>query len=150
MLVALVAGGIGLLFNVFIILPTAPQPSAEAEQPVAQKIAMTEAYQMVTSGQALIVDTRETQWYEEAHIADALNLPGVQFDQYYPQFAAEVSTEQALILYCEPGCMSKDLAFDELLARGHRHIWLMAEGVEEWEAAGYPASRDPARTITDE
>ncbi len=149
LLVALVAGAIGLLFNVFVIWPRA-HSAADAEQPVAEKISMTEAYQMTTSGEALMVDAEDPEWHQEAHIAGAINLPGVDFEQYYPQLASQLAAAQTVIVYCEPGCMSKDIAADELLARGHRDVRLMEEGVEEWEAAGYPVSRGPARAITDE
>ena len=138
-ILALLSLGVGLLFNTVLMEPAA---SGQPDKPVGfNTVTMRQAYQLSDHGEALLVDTQEPEFYQEQHIKGARNLPGIEFDEYYPAFAAKVSQNQSLILYCELGCMSKDGVAEELSAKGYQDIKLMEEGVEEWKAAGYPLAR---------
>ncbi len=99
---------------------------------------------MTTSGEALVVDANDPDWYEGQHIAGAFNLPykeEAEFEQYWMDFSAKVSRDQPLILYCQLGCMSKKAVAEQLRKLGYRDVRLMNEGPDEWEAAGYPVVR---------
>ena len=130
--------GIGLIFNAVFIWPGHQEPSVQDQPSAINNITMGRAYQLAQQQEALIVDTQEAEVYAQEHIASAINLPFGEFEAYYPNFAAQVKTTETLILYCEPGCLSKEAVADELRARGYQNISLMDEGVEDWRTAGYP------------
>jgi len=136
--VVLLALGAGLIFNAIFIWPRQPVASVEDQPSVSNKITMERAYQLTQQHEAFIIDTQEPEVYAQEHIAGAINLPFGEFETYYPDFAAQVETTQRLILYCEPGCLSKEVVADELIARGYQNLKLMDEGVEDWRTAGYP------------
>ena len=144
---ALLALGIGMLFNVCYIWPQERRIAVIPQaQPAARAISMAEAYRLATSGEALVVDANDPDWYEEQHIAGAVNLPDneeAEFEQYWMDFAAKVPQDQSLILYCEPGCMSKEGVAEQLLTLGYRDVRLMNEGPDEWRAAGHPLAHGP-------
>jgi len=140
--VVVLALGVGMAFNVFYIWPRERATAATSQgQPEATTISMEEAYRLARRGEALLVDTQEPEFYREEHIEGAVNLPGAEFEEYYPDFAKRISEDRTLILYCEPGCMSKEGVAQELLDRKYQDIRIMREGVEEWEAVGYPVVR---------
>ncbi len=144
----LLALGVGLLFNVCRIWPQERRIAVIPQaQPEARSISMAEAYRLATSGEALVVCAEEPEWYEEQHIAGAVNLPDNEdgdFEQYWTDFTGKVPQDQILILYCEPGCMSKEGVAEQLLDLGYRDVRLMNEGPEQWEAAGHAIVHGPA------
>jgi len=143
--VVLLAIGAGLIFNTVFIWPGHQRASVEDQPGAINKITMERAYQLSQQQKAIIVDTQEPEVYVEEHIAGATNLPFGEFEAYYPNFAAQVKTTETLILYCEPGCLSKEVVADELIARGYQNIKLMDEGIEDWRGAGYPIASSSGR-----
>ena len=127
-----------LLFNTLYLTPQQRAHGPTATQ--LPTIALAEAYELAARGEALIVDAEAPATYRREHIAGAVNLPYGELDAYYPDFARQIAKEQPLILYCEPGCMSKDLVAEKLVADGYRDVCLLQEGVAEWRAAGYPVA----------
>ena len=109
-------------------------------------MSMAETYRLATSGEALVVGAEDPKWFEEQHIAGAVNLPDNEdgdFEQHWTSFTAEVPHDRTLIIYCEPGCMSKEGVAEQLLKLGYRDVRLMDEGPEQWEAAGHPIAHGP-------
>ena len=127
--VVVLALGAGVAFNVLYIWPrqraTAATNQGESQ---ATTISMADAYRLAGRGEALLVDTQEPEFYREEHIEGAVNLPGAEFEEYYPDFAEKVSQDRTLILYCEPGCTSKQGVAQELLDRSTRicRLWMRA------------------------
>ncbi len=143
--VVLLALGLGLIYNAVFIWPVQQNAPVADQSSTINKITMRRAYQLAQQHEAIIVDTQEPEVYAQEHIAGAMNLPFGEFEAYYPDFATQVKTTETLILYCEPGCMSKDVVADELIARGYQNISLMDEGIEEWRGAGYSIASNGGR-----
>jgi hypothetical protein len=64
--------------------------------PAVERIDVDEAYAMVQSDSALLVDVRERSAYEEAHVAGALALPEAELATRI----GELPREQLIITYC--------------------------------------------------
>ena len=97
------------------------------------------------AGAALIVDARETETYEQGHIAGAINL-------LYNDALADPGKVKGLdpgsrpiVVYCSGGTceLSLDLA-KFLVESGKRKVLVYEGGYGEWQSAGYPIERGPA------
>jgi len=136
----LLALGVGFIFDTIFIWPK--QYPSSTNQPDAQinQVSMERAYQLARHQQAVIVDTRGSSSYADKHIAGALNLPPAQFRTRYADFARQVDKNQTVILYCAPGCASKEQTAWQLQEYSYEDVYVMTAGVEQWAAAGHPVA----------
>ena len=85
----------------------------------------------LSSGEALLVDVRETSEFEKEHIPGALLVPlSVLNPQTFPHFQIK-----KLVLYCATGIRS-NAAAKMLIKAGHKPPISMAGGIETWRKAG--------------
>ena len=93
-----VGGIVGLvLIAVGLVLLTGRQAAVPGNIPYPEvpRISPAEAYDQQQSGKALIIDVRDSQFYQEAHAAGALSLPE---DEILTRMD-ELPTDKTLILY---------------------------------------------------
>jgi rhodanese-related sulfurtransferase len=66
-----------------------------------RRIAPTEARRLVEDGAAVLVDTRDGEFYEEAHAAGAISVPfrEIRRSQDHPALRS-VPEGQTIVLYC--------------------------------------------------
>jgi len=90
---------------------------------------------------AVFVDSRTTQEFEEGHIKDARLLYYEHAEQDWEKVMAGVPFEQQVITYCSgEGCNSSFLVADQLLNVGYEKVSVFHGGWPEWSAAGYPVN----------
>ena len=77
-------------------VPTVAAPQPDIPYPDVLRIDPAEAYALATSGEALIVDVRDRQSYDQAHAEGALSIP---LDEL-PQRLGELPKELEIITYC--------------------------------------------------
>lgn len=95
-----------------------------------------EAFEMVQSGEAVLVDVRDEASYMEAHLAGALLVPIMQVAGSADRLAAQ---ERTLITYCScPSEETSAAAAGELIARGVDDVLVLKGGVRAWALAGLP------------
>ena len=77
--------------------PDAAQHSDHAEEDGVPRISAAEAIEMVKSGKALIIDTRDPTSFEAMHVKGASNVPYKEFvDKTYKA----LPKDKELIFYC--------------------------------------------------
>jgi rhodanese-related sulfurtransferase len=82
---------------------------------------------------AFVLDVRQPDEWNEAHIPGATLIP---LDQLETRLS-EVPTDQKVLVYCRSGNRSKE-GRDILLDAGFEQVTSMSGGIKEWSAAGYP------------
>lgn len=101
------------------------------------EVSVSEALAKRDSG-AFILDVRQPEEWNEAHIPDATLIP---LDQL-PDRINELSKDQEIVVVCRSGNRSAQ-GRDILLEAGFTDVTSMAGGLNEWKTAGYPTVSGP-------
>ncbi len=88
-------------------------------------------HQWMETGEALLVDVRETSEFDKEHIPGAMLLPLSTFD---PEIFPKVPGKK-IVLHCAVGKRSES-AGKMLLAYGHVDVIHMSGGIDEWKKKG--------------
>ena len=110
---------------------------ADAKKNITE-ISPTDAAAKSKSGDAVIVDVREKDEWEEEHIPHAIHLSRgtIELD-----IEEKVPDSHALIIcHCGGGGRSA-LAAESLHKMGYKNVRSMAGGFKAWKAAGLPTSK---------
>jgi rhodanese-related sulfurtransferase len=79
----------------------------------------------------LVIDVREIEEYEEAHIAGVLLKPLATID------SLDVDRDSEIVLVCRSDRRSA-IAYEVLAERGYTRLWNMQGGMIEWQKHGLP------------
>jgi rhodanese-related sulfurtransferase len=95
-----------------------------------------EAYK---SGDALLVDARDPEFFEQGHIPGAVSLPVNDFASVFPRLEEQLRAAPRVITYCDgASCeMSVELT-EKLLFAGLEYIEIFTGGIQQWQGAGQP------------
>jgi phage shock protein E len=105
---------------------------AEARKNITE-ISPAEAAEKAKNGEAVIIDVREQDEWDEGHIPDAMHLSRGTIELDIEEKAPD---QNALIIcHCGGGGRSA-LAAESLQKMGYKHIRSMAGGLKAWKAAG--------------
>lgn len=103
----------------------------------------------------LIIDVREPNEYQDAHLPRALNIPrGVlelRADPASPGADATLSADRSarIVLYCTKGPSARSvLAAQTLTSMGYEHVEVLGGGLIAWAEAGLPVEGDSAPITT--
>src|SRR5215475_3902431 len=110
---------------------------ADAKKKITE-ISPTEEAAKSKSGEAVIVDVREKDEWEEGHIPDAIHLGRgtIELD-----IEEKVPDPNAMIIcHCGGGGRSA-LAAESLQKMGYKNVRSMAGGLKAWRAAGLPTTK---------
>ena len=77
--------------------PDAAQHSDHAEEDGVPRISAAEAIEMVKSGKALIIDTRDPTSFEAMHVKGASNVP---YQEFVDKTYKALPKDKELIFYC--------------------------------------------------
>lgn len=109
---------------------------AEAKKNITE-ISPTDAAAKAKNGNAVIVDVREKDEFEENHIPDATHMSRgmleLEIEDKFPDRNAEI------ICHCGGGGRSA-LAAEALQKMGYKNVRSMAGGLKAWKAAGLPTT----------
>ena len=109
----------------------------EAKKKITE-ISPSEAAAKSKSGEAVIVDVREKDEWEEEHIPDATHMSRgtIELD-----IEEKVSDKNAMIVcHCGGGGRSA-LAAESLQKMGYKNVRSMAGGFKAWKGAGLPTTK---------
>jgi rhodanese-related sulfurtransferase len=101
---------------------------------------LAQAYAMFQQGQALFVDARAADEFNELHVPKSLNIPPDVAEGGLPEKVAGLAKDQEIVVYC--GQVSCDLALkvaEQLQALGFTRVTAYIGGFRAWDEAGYPA-----------
>jgi len=137
-----------MLFGVSLLFAVIFNHSNPNGIPLFPKVPSRESLSFIDSSQAmalyegvgaLIVDAMPANFYEQKHIAGAVNLPLALFDIVYLLTLGGEEKDKPLIVYGETISRPYNLEVaDRLLARGHRTVLVLDGGLPAWEKGGYP------------
>ena len=102
------------------------------------EISPTDAAAKMKGGDAVIVDVREKDEWDEEHIPHAIHLSRgtieLDIEEKFPDSNATI------ICHCGGGGRSA-LATESLQKMGYKNVRSMAGGLKAWKAAGLPTTR---------
>jgi rhodanese-related sulfurtransferase len=110
---------------------------AEAKKKVTE-ILPTEAAAKSKSGEALIIDVREKDEWDEEHIPDATHMSRGTIELDIEEKVPD--TDALIICHCGGGGRSA-LAAENLQKMGYKNVRSMAGGLKAWRAAGLPTTK---------
>lgn len=85
----------------------------------------------------LLVDARNPEEYQEAHISGAINIPEREFERFTGILPSDKNAQ--LIFYCNGvKCGKSKKAAKKALDIGYTNVVVYAEGMPVWEETGYP------------
>src|SRR5262245_18772199 len=105
---------------------------AEAKKRIIE-ISPTDAEAKSKSGQALIVDVREKDEWDEGHTPDAIHMSRGTIELDIEEKVPD--TNAMIICHCGGGGRSA-LAAESLQKMGYKNVRNMAGGFKAWKAAG--------------
>jgi rhodanese-related sulfurtransferase len=97
------------------------------------------AKKIYDSGQAVFIDARTREDFQDGHIKGARSLPVGEFEAHIDTFVKQNPPETTIVTYCSGrNCMdSHDLA--QLLHRhGFTQVFVFIDGYPAWDREGYP------------
>jgi len=109
---------------------------ADAKKHVTE-ISPQEAAAKSQSGEAVIVDVREKDEWDEEHIPDATHLSRGTIELDIEEKVPDLNA--LIICHCGGGGRSA-LAADSLQKMGYKNVRSMAGGFKAWKAAGLPTT----------
>jgi rhodanese-related sulfurtransferase len=110
---------------------------ADAKKKITE-ISPTDAAEKAKSGEAVIVDVRERDEFDENHIPDVVHMSrGMLELEVEDKFPDRNTT---LICHCGGGGRSA-LAAETLRKMGYTNVRSMAGGLKAWKASGLPTTK---------
>jgi len=95
-----------------------------------------EAYK---SGDVLLVDARNPEFFEQGHIPGAVSLPVREFDSVFPRLEEQLRAAPRVITYCDGASCELSVELTEkLLFAGLEYIEIFTGGIQQWQGAGQP------------
>lgn len=110
---------------------------AEAKKKIIE-ISPTDAEAKSKSGQALIVDVREKDEWDDGHIPDAIHMSRGTIELDIEEKVPDANA--MIICHCGGGGRSA-LAAESLQKMGYKNVRSMAGGLKAWNAAGFPTTK---------
>jgi rhodanese-related sulfurtransferase len=104
-----------------------------------QEISPQDAASALKRGEAVLIDVRDPDEWQEGHIPDAKNFSRGTVELEIEEEAPDLSTP--IITHCGGGGRSA-LAAESLQRMGYKNVKSMAGGFKAWKAAGLPATRN--------
>lgn len=98
----------------------------------------------IQAGDVIVVETLGPQYYDDAHLPGAINIPHTEVARLAPQLLPDQAA--AIVTYCSnTACRNSEIAAAHLRSLGYRDVRKYAEGKEDWREAGLPLeTRTPA------
>lgn len=110
---------------------------AEAKKHITE-ISPQDADAKLSSGDAVIVDVREKDEWDEGHIPDAIHMSRGTIELDIEEKVPD--TNAMIVCHCGGGGRSA-LAAESLQKMGYKNVRSMAGGFKTWKAAGLPTTK---------
>ncbi len=132
---------VGLFFN-YAHPGGVPIIPAGWSRPPLQAVDATLAREAVDAGNAILVDARPREFFEQRRAKGAVNLPAALFDFVYGMNLEGQDPAREIIVYGHTVSRRYDADVAELLReRGHANVKLLSGGLASWEEKGFPVER---------
>lgn len=106
-------------------------------RPPTVHVDVGQARQLFENGQALFVDARPAEFFNQGHIAGARNLPPSLFDFIYMMSFSQTDVTRPIVVYGRniSRRYDEETAFN-LLERGHEKVVVFPGGIKAWTKTG--------------
>jgi rhodanese-related sulfurtransferase len=111
---------------------------ADAKKNITEISPADAAAKAKSSSDAVIVDVREKDEFDESHIPDAVHLSRGMLELEIEEKVPDRNT--TIICHCGGGGRSA-LAAETLQKMGYKNVSSMAGGLKAWKAAGLPTAK---------
>lgn len=120
-----------------------PIDDSPAQTPISpERVELGELKTLVSGGGVVLVDGRAAKDFGAGHIPGAYNLPALEMETYYPQFAAQINHDQLLSVYCGGhDCSLAKILAGSLAKKGFKHLKIYYGGYSEWFLGGNPVEK---------
>ena len=102
------------------------------------EISPQDAVAKLKSGEAVMIDVRDKDEWDEGHIADAMHLSRGTIELDIEEKVPDLNS--MVICHCGGGGRSA-LAAESLQKMGYKNVRSMAGGFKAWKAAGLPTTK---------
>ena len=116
-----------------------PPSYVEGTDPKA--ISLNDAMMYFQSREAIFIDARYKEEFDNGHIKGAINLPFEEFDKYYNSVKHKLPSDKTLIIYCSGTECEESLFLARLLRNlgyKNKNIRVFFGGWEQWHKANLP------------
>jgi rhodanese-related sulfurtransferase len=110
---------------------------AQAKKNITE-ISPADAAEKSKSGEAVIVDVREKDEWDEGHIPDAIHMSRGTIELDIEEKVPDLNA--MIVCHCGGGGRSA-LAAENLQKMGYKNVRSMAGGFKAWKAAGLPIKK---------
>ena len=111
--------------------------SAEACAMTNTTITREELQAAIQDGDVIVVEALGPQYYRDAHLPGAINIPHTEVARLAPQLLPDKAA--AIVTYCSnTACRNSEIVAAQLRALGYLDVRKYAEGKEDWREAGLP------------
>jgi rhodanese-related sulfurtransferase len=101
---------------------------------------LAQAYQIWEGKQALFVDARKAEEYQELHVQGAVNVPPETWAELPASELMKLPKTQELVIYCsQESCDDALKLAKKLREAGFSRVMAFTGGFRAWDEAGYPA-----------
>lgn len=90
-------------------------------------------------GSIVLVEALGADYFADAHIPGAINLPPDHVDALAPRLLPDL--DAAVVVYCSGSCESSEITADRLAALGYTDVSVYDGGKEDWVEHGLPVER---------
>jgi rhodanese-related sulfurtransferase len=140
LLVLLTSTVLALVFNYSSPngIPLVPEMVFREQVPGVDPLA---ARELLSRGQAVLVDARPPELFRQKHITDAVNIPAALFDVIYPmKLGSTLQPEQVVLVYGRTISKRYDDEVAQRLLQRHDQVRILEGGLADWEASGFAVS----------
>ena len=100
----------------------------------------------IRDGDVLVVETLGPQYYEDAHLPGAINIPHTDTARLAPELLPDKAA--AIVTYCSnTACRNSEIAAAQLRSLGYTDVRKYAEGKDDWRDAGLPLQSGAAVAV---
>jgi len=117
-----------------------------------EQVSLPQALELYKKKEAVFVDARKSNFYEQSHIKGSLNLPLLFFDLQYPMFQfmleqEKVPPDEPLLVYGGTPSRRFDLELAELLKEKDHKVMVLSGDYQAWKKA-FPLGGQPGKKVS--
>ena len=119
-------------------IPVVPEAVFQAQAP---RVDVLTAHRMLSRSQAVLVDARPAELFQQKHIAEAVNIPAALFDVIFPmKLGPALKPEQVVLIYGRTLSKRYDDEVAQRLLQRHDQVMVLEGGLAAWEEKGFAVS----------
>jgi rhodanese-related sulfurtransferase len=119
-------------------IPVLPEAVFQAQAP---RVDALTAHRMLSRSEAVLVDARPSELFQQKHIAEAVNIPAALFDVIFPmKLGPALKPEQVVLIYGRTLSKRYDDEVAQRLLQRHDQVRVLEGGLAAWEEKGFAVS----------